>query len=146
MADLSLKDALLLAGGGTDSSGGSGGKDGVGIASLEINDSGELVVTLDNGRVKNLGRIVGEDGAVYVPHISDEKVLSFTIEKTPAKVPDPVDLSSGGINSSDVTTDEEVNEMLGEVFGEQGSSDTVDDDQVATDAEVAEMLKEVFGL
>ena len=36
--------------------------------------------------------------------------------------------------------------MLGEVFGEQGSSDTVDDDQVATDAEVAEMLKEVFGL
>ena len=55
MADLSLKDALLLAGGGTDSSGGSGGKDGVGIASLEINDDGELVVTLDNGRVKNLG-------------------------------------------------------------------------------------------
>ena len=52
MADLSLKDALLLAGGGTDSSGGSGGKDGVGIASLEINDDGELVVTLDNGRVK----------------------------------------------------------------------------------------------
>lgn len=80
-------------------------------------------------------------------HISAmKKVLSFTIEKTPAKVPDPVDLSSGGINSSDVTTDEEVNEMLGEVFGEQGSSDTVDDDQVATDAEVAEMLKEVFGL
>lgn len=39
-----------------------------------------------------------------------------------------------------------VTQMLGEVFGEQGSSDTVDDDQVATDAEVAEMLKEVFGL
>ena len=50
MADLSLRDALLIAGSG---SGGSGGKDGVGIASLEINDSGELVVTLDNGRVKN---------------------------------------------------------------------------------------------
>ena len=73
MADLSLRDALLIAGSG---SGGSGGKDGVGIASLEINDSGELVVTLDNGRVKNLGRIVGADGAVYVPHIDDKKVLS----------------------------------------------------------------------
>ena len=113
MADLSLRDALLIAGSG------SGGKDGVGIASLEINDSGELVVTLDNGRVKNLGRIVGADGAVYVPHIDDKKVLSFTIEKAPDKVPDPVDLNGDGVKPSDVTTDEEVNEMLGEVFGEQ---------------------------
>ncbi|NBH79477.1 hypothetical protein D3Z52_17930 [Clostridiaceae bacterium] len=142
MADLSLRDALLIAGSG---SGGSGGKDGVGIASLEINDSGELVVTLDNGRVKNLGRIVGADGAVYVPHIDDKKVLSFTIEKAPDKVPDPVDLNGDGVKPSDVTTDEEVNEMLGEVFGEQSGDGTIDENQVVTDAEVAEMLKEVFG-
>lgn len=142
MADLSLRDALLLAGGG---SGGSGGKDGVGIASLEINDNGELVIALDNGRVKNLGRIVGADGAVYVPHIDDKKVLSFTVEKEPGKVPDPVDLSGGGVDSSDVTTDDEVSEMLGEVFGKQSGDTHVEEEQVVTDAEVAEMLKEVFG-
>lgn len=143
MADLSLRDALLIAGGGSS---GGGGKDGVGIASLEINDNGELVVTLDNGQVKNLGRIVGADGAVYVPHIDDKKVLSFTIEKEPDKVPDPVDLNGGGIDSSDVATDEEVKEMLGDVFGKQSGDGTVEENQVATDAEVAEMLKDVFGL
>lgn len=142
MADLSLRDALLLASGGL---GGSGGKDGVGIASLEINDSGELVVTLDNGRVKNLGRIVGADGAVYVPHIDDKKVLSFTIEKTPDKIPDPVELTNGGIDPSVVTTDNEVNEMLDEIFEKQGDNSSIDEEQVVTDAEVSEMLKDVFG-
>ena len=68
MADLSLRDALLIAGSG---SGGSGGKDVVGIASLEINDRGGLVVTLDNGRVKDLGRIVGAGGAVYMHNMDD---------------------------------------------------------------------------
>ena len=95
--------------------------------------------------MKNLGRIVGADGAVYVPHIDDKKVLSFTIEKAPDKVPDPVDLNGDGVKPSDVTTDEEVNEMLGEVFGEQSGDGTIDENQVVTDAEVAEMLKEVFG-
>lgn len=139
MADLSLRDALLMA------SGGSGGKDGVGVSSLEINDSGELVITMDNGQVKNLGRIVGADGAVYVPHIDDKKVLSFTVEKTPYKVPDPVDLNGEGIGSSNVTTDDEVREMLCEVFGKQNGDSSIDENQVVTDAEVTEMLDEVFG-
>ena len=136
-------------------SGGSGGKDGVGIASLDINDNGELVIVLTDGRVRNLGKIVGADGAVYVPHIDDQKVLSFTIEKNAEDVPDPVKLGGSGTDV-EVVTDEEVKEMLEEVFGNQGGSgggtgggetggDVLDESRVATDAEVFEMLEEVFG-
>lgn len=127
-----------------DGSGGSGG----GIASVDINDKGELVIVMDDGRVRNLGRIVGADGAVYVPHISDEKVLSFTIEKEPAEVPSPVDLNKGVIDSSEVATEDEVNEMLEEIFGKQGGGsggEDIDESRVATDEEVKEMLNEVFG-
>ena len=31
--------------------------------------------------------------AVYVPHVSDKKILSFTIENHPTDVPEPVDLN-----------------------------------------------------
>ena len=140
--DMSFMAALNVQSGG---SGGSGGKNGVGIASMEINDKGELVIVLSDGRVRNLGRIVGADGAVYVPHINDQKILSFTIEQSPGKIPDPVDLNSAGIDSSDVTTDEEVGEMIVDVFGKQNGDGAVSDDRVATDEEVAEMLREVFG-
>ena len=42
---------------------GSNGADGVGIADLVINENGELVVTLTDGTVKNLGKVKGTDGA-----------------------------------------------------------------------------------
>ena len=151
--DMPFMVALKLNSGG---SGGSGGKDGVGIASMDINEKGELVIVLTDGRVRNLGRIVGADGAVYVPHIDDQKVLSFTIEKNAGDVPDPVKLGGSGTDSADVVTDEEVKEMLEEVFGKQGGTgggtgggetggDVLDESRVATDAEVFEMLEEVFG-
>ena len=41
---------------------GQDGKDGVGIANIEINDSGELIVTLTDGTEKNLGKVTGSDG------------------------------------------------------------------------------------
>ena len=151
--DMPFMVALKLNSGG---SGGSGGKDGVGIASMDINEKGELVIVLTDGRVRNLGRIVGADGAVYVPHIDDQKVLSFTIEKNAGDVPDPVKLGGSGADSANVVTDEEVKEMLEEVFGKQGGTgggtgggetggDVLDESRVATDAEVFEMLEEVFG-
>lgn len=42
---------------------GESGENGVGILKIEINDKGELVITLSNGTVTNLGVIVGKDGA-----------------------------------------------------------------------------------
>lgn len=38
------------------------GEPGVGIADLMINQKGELVATFDDGRMKELGRVVGERG------------------------------------------------------------------------------------
>lgn len=38
------------------------GGSGIGIADIEINTNGELVITLTDGTVKNLGKVVGKDG------------------------------------------------------------------------------------
>lgn len=47
---------------GKDGLNGTDGKDGVGISKTEINADGELVITLSDGTVKNLGVVVGADG------------------------------------------------------------------------------------
>lgn len=65
----------------------------VGITNIEINEAGEMIVTFDDGSEKNLGCVVGEDNVVYVPHVSAQKILTFTIENEPGEVPDPVDLN-----------------------------------------------------
>ena len=41
---------------------GQNGKDGIGIAKAEINANGELVITYTDGKVVNLGKVVGADG------------------------------------------------------------------------------------
>lgn len=38
----------------------------------------------------------GKNGAVYVPHIDEQNVLTFTIEDEPVSVPEPVDLNPHG--------------------------------------------------
>ena len=63
------------------------------VTNAGITTDGELIVTFSDGTMKNLGNVVDENGAVYVPHISERKVLSFTIEDKPTGVPDPVDLN-----------------------------------------------------
>lgn len=80
-----------------------------GITNMEINADGDLVVTFDDETMQNLGRAVGRDGAVYVPHVDEHRVLSFTIEYEPTEAPEPVDLNpddewggmgEGGIDGS----------------------------------------------
>ena len=66
---------------------------GVGIQDMKISVDGELIVFFDDDTVKNLGNVVGADGAVYVPHIDAHKVLTFTIEKEPSSIPNPTDLN-----------------------------------------------------
>lgn len=68
-------------------------KDGLIITDMKISMDGELLVFFDDGNVKNLGKVVGEDGAVYVPHLDEHKILSFTLEKHPTEIPAPVDLN-----------------------------------------------------
>lgn len=64
-----------------------------GILNMEINELGELVVTFEDETTQNLGVVIGKDGVVYVPHVDEHKVLTFTIESEPGEVPDPVDLN-----------------------------------------------------
>lgn len=64
-----------------------------GIINMEINEDGDLIVTFDDEETQNLGKVVGKDGVVYVPHIDAHKVLTFTIETEAGEVPGPVDLN-----------------------------------------------------
>lgn len=85
-----------------------------GITNMEINELGELVVTFDDETTQNLGVVIGRDGSVYVPHVDEHKILTFTIEDEPAEAPEPVDLNpnddwsdigEGGMDSPGVKTD-----------------------------------------
>ena len=67
--------------------------DGAVINNAGITVDGELIVSFTDGTMKNLGKVVDDGGYVYVPHISDRKILSFTVEKTAGEVPNPVDLN-----------------------------------------------------
>lgn len=79
------------------------------VTNAGITTDGELILTFSDGTMKNLGSVVGKDGAVYVPHISDRKVLSFTLEEKPGEIPGPVDLNPfdewSEIEGSDIVTD-----------------------------------------
>lgn len=80
------------------------------VTDAGISADNELILTFSDGSVKNLGSVIGKDGAVYVPHISAQKVLTFTIEDEPDGIPNPVDLNpndewSGIGDGSGVVTD-----------------------------------------
>lgn len=64
-----------------------------GIINMEINKNGDLIVTFDDNETQNLGKVVGKDGSVYVPHVDTHKVLTFTVKSEPGEVPAPVDLN-----------------------------------------------------
>ena len=65
---------------GQDGKDGADGKDGIGIADLVINENGELVVTLTDGTVKNLGKVTGSDGvSVAKMEINSKGELLITL-------------------------------------------------------------------
>lgn len=66
---------------------------GAGIEDMRISVDGELLVFFDDGSIKNLGKVVGDNGMIYVPHVDEHKVLTFTLEDEPGEIPDPVDLN-----------------------------------------------------
>ena len=64
-----------------------------GVIDFKINENGELIATFVDGTTKNIGRVVGKNGGVYVPFIDERKVLSFKLEEDPQTIPEPVDLN-----------------------------------------------------
>ncbi len=67
--------------------------DGAVVTNAGITTDGELILIFSDGTIKNLGNVIDSNGVVYVPHLSDRKILSFTIEDKPTGVPEPVDLN-----------------------------------------------------
>lgn len=64
---------------------------GCSVVNVEVNDDNNLIVTLSDGRIIDAGHIDGGDGITFIPHISDDYILSWTNDGGLAN-PDPVDL------------------------------------------------------
>lgn len=79
------------------------------ITDIVITEEGEMVLRFSDGTEKNLGSMLDVSGAVYVPHIDDRKILTFTVEEKPGDIPGPVDLNPfdewSDIDGSQVTSD-----------------------------------------
>lgn len=83
------------------------------VTNAGISSDNELILTFNDGTVKNLGSVMGKDGAVYVPHISERKVLTFTIEDEAGEIPEPVDLNPND-EWSEIEGDEVVSDYIWE--------------------------------
>lgn len=65
---------------------------GCGIVGFVINEDGDLIVTLSDGRIINAGNVGGaKKGVTFIPHISDDYILSWTNDGG-LENPEPVDL------------------------------------------------------
>ena len=63
-----------------------------GIKSFDIDDNDNITITLIDGRVIELGNIPGASGVTFTPHISEDKILTWT-NNGGLENPDPVDLN-----------------------------------------------------
>ena len=67
-------------------------EDAPGIDNCEVNEDGHLIVTLTNGNVIDAGYVGSVDGATFIPHVTDDLILSWTNDKG-LENPEPVDIS-----------------------------------------------------
>lgn len=65
---------------------------GCSVVDVKIDENNNLIVTLSDGRIIDAGHIDGGDGVTFIPHISDDYILSWTNDGG-LKNPDPVDLN-----------------------------------------------------
>ena len=63
-----------------------------GIKKFEVDEEDNITITLVNGKVVELGQIDGASGATFVPHIDENKILTWTNDKGLSN-PEPVDLN-----------------------------------------------------
>lgn len=52
---------------------------GTNVASIEVNEGGELIVNYSDGTSKNIGKVGGECAGVYVPSYSEDGILTFIL-------------------------------------------------------------------
>lgn len=63
-----------------------------GIDNCKIDEKGHLIVTLSDGRTIDAGYVGAADGVTFTPHISEDKILSWTNDGG-LENPAPVDLN-----------------------------------------------------
>ena len=63
-----------------------------GIKSFDVDENDNITIVLVDGRVINLGHIDGASGATFIPHIDEDKILTWTNDKG-LDNPEPVDLN-----------------------------------------------------
>ena len=64
---------------------------GCAVVDVKIDENSDLIVTLSDGRIINAGHVAGGSGATFIPHVSDDYVLSWTNDGG-LENPEPVDL------------------------------------------------------
>ena len=67
------------------------GNGGCSVTNVEIDENGDLIVTLSDGRIINAGHVGNIGGIVFTPHVSDDYILSWT-NNGGLDNPEPVDL------------------------------------------------------
>ena len=81
-----------------------------GIKSFEVDENDNITITLTDGRVIELGHVDGASGATFIPHIDEDKILTWT-NNGGLENPDPVDLNPfdewSNVPSEGVETDYE---------------------------------------
>ena len=63
-----------------------------GIKSFDVDENDNITITLMDGRVIELGHVDGASGATFIPHINEQKILTWTNDKG-LDNPQPVDLN-----------------------------------------------------
>lgn len=61
------------------------------ITDCKIDENGYLIVTLSDGRIIDAGYVGGSNGVTFIPHVSEDHILSWTNDGGLVN-PDPVDL------------------------------------------------------
>lgn len=96
----------------SDSGGGGTGQDGVGIKNAVLNEKGELIFTLTNNSIINVGKVVGENGKngiTFTPHV-DNNILSWTNDGGLPN-PDPIDFTGQDQTFWQDLVEEQVDEL-----------------------------------
>ena len=63
-----------------------------GIADCKVDENGDLIVTLTDGRIINAGYVGAHDGVTFIPSVSEDNILSWTNDGG-LENPEPVDLN-----------------------------------------------------
>jgi hypothetical protein len=64
----------------------------ISVTNCEVNEDGDLIVTLSDEREINAGHVVGADGVTFIPSINEQKILSWTNDGG-LENPEPIDLN-----------------------------------------------------